>query len=154
MKLRICGLPAAFVSCLLASAQTLAQNAYITNAGSDTVSVINTATNSVTATVPRRRSIIRRGDDPGGQQGLRHERDQRQRVGDRHGKKRKGDRQVRQRSLRPFRRGGDLQRQRNLHREIRRWTVAVIDTATNKVICPPIRVGNNPVAFGVFIQPH
>jgi YVTN family beta-propeller protein len=60
MKLRICGLPAAFVSCLLASAQTLAQNAYITNAGSDTVSVINTAKrNRVIAT-------IRVGDHPYG----------------------------------------------------------------------------------------
>ena len=32
-------------------------------------------------------------------------------------------------------------------------TVSVIDTATNTVIGSPIPVGNNPVAFGVFIQP-
>jgi YVTN family beta-propeller protein len=31
--------------------------------------------------------------------------------------------------------------------------VSVIDTATNTVIGPPISVGNNPIAFGVFIQP-
>ena len=42
---------AAFVCCGLASAQTLAQNAYITNAGDNTVSVIATATNTVTATI-------------------------------------------------------------------------------------------------------
>jgi YVTN family beta-propeller protein len=42
----------AFVSCLLGSAQTLAQNAYITNATSDTVSVINTTTDAVTAMIP------------------------------------------------------------------------------------------------------
>ena|ERR1700730_7177537 len=54
MKLRICGLLAiaAFVSCLLGSGQSLAQNAYITNLGSNTVSVIDTATNKVTATIP------------------------------------------------------------------------------------------------------
>jgi hypothetical protein len=43
MSLRICGLFAitAFaVSCLLGSTQSLAQSAYITNNGSDTVSVI------------------------------------------------------------------------------------------------------------------
>jgi YVTN family beta-propeller protein len=36
----------------LALASTHAQNAYITNPGSDTVSVIDTATNTVSATVP------------------------------------------------------------------------------------------------------
>ena len=53
MKLRICRLLAiaAFVSCFLASAQTLAQNAYITNQGDNNVSVIATATNTVTATI-------------------------------------------------------------------------------------------------------
>ena len=54
MKLRICGLLAiaALVSCFLASAQTLAQNAYITNFYSNTVSVIDTVRNTVTATIP------------------------------------------------------------------------------------------------------
>ncbi len=55
MKLRISGLLAiaAFaVAGLLGSAQSLAQNAYITNYGSNTVSVIDTATNTVTATIP------------------------------------------------------------------------------------------------------
>src|SRR5262245_57785678 len=42
----------AAVSCLLGSGQTLAQNAYITNFSSGTVSVINTATTLVTAVVP------------------------------------------------------------------------------------------------------
>src|SRR5215831_10118701 len=42
----------ALVSCILASAQALAQNAYITNGFSNTVSVIDTATNTVTATIP------------------------------------------------------------------------------------------------------
>ena len=54
MKLRISGLLtiAAFVGvCLFGSAQTLAQNAYITNEGSNTVSVIATATNTVAATI-------------------------------------------------------------------------------------------------------
>jgi YVTN family beta-propeller protein len=54
MKLRICGLlaTAAFASiCVLGSAQALAQNAYITNQGSNIVSVIDTATNTVTATI-------------------------------------------------------------------------------------------------------
>src|SRR3954469_24512261 len=55
MNLRICRLCtiAAFaLSCLLGSAQTLAQNAYITNALDNTVSVIATATNTVIATIP------------------------------------------------------------------------------------------------------
>jgi YVTN family beta-propeller protein len=56
MKLRISGLLAivAFaVTCSIGSAQNLAQNAYITNEGSNppTVSVIDTATNTVTATI-------------------------------------------------------------------------------------------------------
>jgi YVTN family beta-propeller protein len=42
----------AFACLLLCSAQSLAQNAYITNIGDNTVSVINTATNKVTATIP------------------------------------------------------------------------------------------------------
>lgn len=42
---------AAFVSCFLASAQTLAQFAYITNNLSDNVSVIDTATNHVITTI-------------------------------------------------------------------------------------------------------
>jgi YVTN family beta-propeller protein len=40
------------VSCLLGNAQSFAQNAYITNANSNNVSVINTATNTVIATIP------------------------------------------------------------------------------------------------------
>jgi YVTN family beta-propeller protein len=55
MNLRISGLLAiaafALVG-LLGSAQSLAQNAYITNEGSKTVSVINTATDKVTANIP------------------------------------------------------------------------------------------------------
>src|SRR6266404_2469698 len=43
---------AAFVSCFLASAQTLAHNAYITNGGDNSMSVIDTATNTVIATIP------------------------------------------------------------------------------------------------------
>jgi YVTN family beta-propeller protein len=44
---------AAFVGvCLLGSAQSLAQNAYITNRVSNSVSVIDTRTNAVTATIP------------------------------------------------------------------------------------------------------
>jgi YVTN family beta-propeller protein len=54
MKLRISRVLeiAALVFGLLASAQSLAQNAYITNNGNGTVSVINTKTNAVTATIP------------------------------------------------------------------------------------------------------
>jgi YVTN family beta-propeller protein len=53
MNLRISGLIAAFaVSSLLGSTQSVAQNAYITNSESDTVSVINTATSTVIATIP------------------------------------------------------------------------------------------------------
>jgi YVTN family beta-propeller protein len=54
MRFRISGLLAiaAFVACLLGSAESLAQNAYITNSGDNTVSVIDTATNTVTATIP------------------------------------------------------------------------------------------------------
>jgi YVTN family beta-propeller protein len=53
MKIRVCGLLviAALVSCFLASAQTLAQNAYVANFSANTVSVIDTATNMVTATI-------------------------------------------------------------------------------------------------------
>jgi YVTN family beta-propeller protein len=54
LKLRSCRLLAitAFSSCFLASAQVLAQNAYITNFDSNTVSVIDTVSNTVTATIP------------------------------------------------------------------------------------------------------
>jgi YVTN family beta-propeller protein len=55
MKLRISGLLAIAAFALagvLGSAQSLAQNAYITNSGANTVSVIDTATNSVTTTIP------------------------------------------------------------------------------------------------------
>jgi YVTN family beta-propeller protein len=50
MKLRLWSLLAiaAFACCFLVSTQTLAQNAYITNDGSNDVSVIDTATNTVT----------------------------------------------------------------------------------------------------------
>ena len=41
---------AAFMSCSLTDARSLAQNAYITNLGSNTVSVIDTATNTVSPT--------------------------------------------------------------------------------------------------------
>ena len=55
MKLRISGLIAiaAFaLAGLLGSPQTLAQNAYITNVLDNSVSVIDTTTNTVTATIP------------------------------------------------------------------------------------------------------
>jgi YVTN family beta-propeller protein len=43
---------AAFLgACFFGAAQSLAQNAYITNGGSNDVSVIATATNTVTATI-------------------------------------------------------------------------------------------------------
>ena len=54
MKLCICGVLAitAFaVSCLLDSTQSLAQNAYITNSSSNSLSVIDTEKNKVTATI-------------------------------------------------------------------------------------------------------
>src|SRR6266849_5613706 len=40
------------LACLLAPASTRAQNAYITNQSSSTVSVIDTATDTVIATIP------------------------------------------------------------------------------------------------------
>src|SRR5260370_6640664 len=40
------------LACLLGPALARAQNAYITNANSNTVSVIDTATNTVSATIP------------------------------------------------------------------------------------------------------
>jgi YVTN family beta-propeller protein len=40
------------IGALIGSAQALAQNAYVTNGGDNTVSVIATATNTVTATIP------------------------------------------------------------------------------------------------------
>src|SRR5215471_7831263 len=54
MKLRICRLfaIAALVFCCFAGTQALAQNAYITNFPANTVSVIATASNTVTATIP------------------------------------------------------------------------------------------------------
>jgi YVTN family beta-propeller protein len=55
MRLGICwvlGITVFAVSCLLGSTQSLAQSAYIPNSGSDNVSVIDTATNTVVATIP------------------------------------------------------------------------------------------------------
>jgi YVTN family beta-propeller protein len=52
MNFRISRFIAAFaVAGVLGSAQSLAQNAYITNANSSNVSVIDTATNTVIATI-------------------------------------------------------------------------------------------------------
>ena len=88
MKFRISGVLAIAglaLASLLGSAQSLAQNAYITNYGDNTVSVIATATNTVIATIPVGNDPCRRGGDPGRQQGLCHERRPRpHRVGDRH----------------------------------------------------------------------
>jgi YVTN family beta-propeller protein len=53
------GITAFALACLLGSAQSLAQNAYITNQGSNNVTVINTATNTVVTTIPV-------GNDPAG----------------------------------------------------------------------------------------
>jgi YVTN family beta-propeller protein len=53
MKLRTFGFFAALaVFGLFGSAQSLAQNAYITNQDSDNISVIDTPTNTVIATIP------------------------------------------------------------------------------------------------------
>jgi YVTN family beta-propeller protein len=55
MKLRFYGplmIAASAVSCFLGSAQSVAQNAYIPNGLSNDVSVINTTSNTVTATIP------------------------------------------------------------------------------------------------------
>src|SRR5215469_16572993 len=67
MNLRICRLLAisALVSGFLASPPTLAQNAYITNAGSNTVSVIDTVSNMVTKTITNT-STNTYFNDPGG----------------------------------------------------------------------------------------
>src|SRR5262249_789210 len=52
MKIRIFGFIAALtLFCLLGSTPGLSQNAYITTSGSNTVSVIDTATDAVTATI-------------------------------------------------------------------------------------------------------
>ena len=40
------------LACLLGPASTYAQNAYITNSASNTVSVIDTTTDTVSATIP------------------------------------------------------------------------------------------------------
>jgi YVTN family beta-propeller protein len=69
MKLRISGLLviAAFVvACLYGSTQALAQNAYIANEGSNTVSVIDTATNTLTATIPVGKQPFRVAVSPDG----------------------------------------------------------------------------------------
>jgi YVTN family beta-propeller protein len=53
MKFHICGVVAitASVLCLLGSGPSIAQKAYITNSDSNNVSVIETATNTVIATI-------------------------------------------------------------------------------------------------------
>jgi YVTN family beta-propeller protein len=64
MNFQLCRLLAiaALVSCLLDGSQTLAQNAYITNSPGNivgnSVSVIDTATNKVIATIPVRRGVF------------------------------------------------------------------------------------------------
>jgi len=52
MRRSVAAMPALALACLVAPASTLAQHAYITNEGSSTVSVIDTATNTVIATIP------------------------------------------------------------------------------------------------------
>ena len=62
---------AAALACLVAPAAALAQNAYITNNGSDTVSVIDTATNTVVGSpITVGADPHRRGGHAGRQQGL------------------------------------------------------------------------------------
>jgi YVTN family beta-propeller protein len=109
MKLRISGLPAiaAFaLAGIIASAQALAQNAYITNA--DGVSVIDTVSNTVIATIPV----------SGGTSGVAVSPD------------------------------GSKVYVANSGTN----SVSVIATASNTVIAT-IPVGNEPMAFGIFIQP-
>lgn len=60
MNVRLVGLLAVtgfVLVSILCSAQSFAQNAYITNQGDNTVSVISTATGTVTATSLTRRSV-------------------------------------------------------------------------------------------------
>jgi YVTN family beta-propeller protein len=52
MKLGFRDIAAVAVACLFGAPESLAQNAYIPNQSDATVSVINTATNAVIATVP------------------------------------------------------------------------------------------------------
>src|SRR5260370_17602140 len=51
---------------LIGSAQALAQNAYITNTPANTVSVVDTSTNTVIATIPVRNTPYPDADSPDG----------------------------------------------------------------------------------------
>ena len=187
MKLRLYVLLAiaAFVSC------APAQNAYITNSSDESVSVIITASNTVTATIPvgigpsgvavtpdgskvyvansasntvavintatqygdrydpRRQLALRRGGDPGRQQGLCRERARQDHVGDRHGDQ-YGHRRPDPRRHWPHRRGGDPGRQQGLCRELL-LQQRVGDRHGDNTVTATIPVDNNP--SGVAVTP-
>ena len=87
MKLRVFRLLAiaGLISRFLGSVQILAQNAYITNDGSGNVSVIDTATNKVIATITVGSAPEGVAVSPGRQHSLCRESAHQQCVGDRYG---------------------------------------------------------------------
>ncbi len=117
---------------------------YVTNEDSNTVSVIATATNTVTATIPVGSFPCRRGGDPGRQQGLCRERGLQQRVGDRHGDE-YGDRHDPRRQ-RPFGVAVTPDGSKVYVANDGSSTVSVIATATNTVTAT-IPVGSSPSAW-------
>ena len=114
-----------------------------------TVSVIATATNTVTATIPVGIGPLRRGGHPGRQQGLCREHPDQQRVGDRP-RRQYGDRHDPRRHL-PL--GVAVTPDGRTVYVVNSLSnnVSVIAAANNTEIGSPIAVGNQPGAFGVFI---
>ena len=120
---------------------------YVANEGSNTVSVIATATNAVTATIPVGALPYGVAVDPGRQQDLCHERQRQQRVGDRHGDE-YGDRHNPRRFTNPL--GVAVSPDGSKVYVANSYlgnTVSVIDTATNTVTAT-IPVGIVPIGRG------
>ena len=121
---------------------------YVANAGSNNVSVIDTATNTVIATIPVGDLSLRRGGEPGRQKVYVANYVLRHRVGDRHGDQ-YGDRHVPV-GIPPTAWRSARTAARSMSRTTLPARVSVIDTATNTVIAT-IPVGDNP--FGVAVSP-
>ncbi len=126
-----------------------APTAYVANINSNSVSVIDTSTNTVTTTIPVGNSPFGAGDRPGRQARLRHQLGRGQCVGDRHGHQH--DHRHCHRRWRPDR-CGDHPERHTRYVANGSGTVSVIDTTTNTVIAT-ITIGAGTGPQGVAITP-
>jgi len=138
------------LACLLGPASTNAQNAYITNQRSGTVSVIDTATDAVSATIPVGLTPDGVAVSPGGSKVyVTNASSNTVSVIDAATNTVSATIPV---GVTPIGVAITPDGRKAYVANVSSSTVSVIDTATNTVITK-IAVGSQPIAFGVFIQP-